>query len=164
MTPNRVSATLNASDRQIVMDAIETIREKLPFLVHLTVEDRKALPKTGNRSRGFILNALDAAEQHMDCLPRSFDVEEMRKDVRLMDDLYPVLMALTELHSAIDDTHMTANCEAYAAALRVYESAKAHEQMPGMKVVIEQLKQQFTRRSKKDPAETSPEAILAGVV
>jgi hypothetical protein len=159
MTPNRISATLTPDDRQTIMAAIETIREKLPFLVHLTTDDRKALPKTGNRSRGFILNALDAAEQHEDCLPRSFDTTEMRKDVQLIDQLYPVLMALTELQKAVDDTYLTANCEAYTAALRVYDSAKAHEAMPGMNIVVEQLKQQFARRSKKDGSESTGEAL-----
>jgi hypothetical protein len=153
MTQNRVSATLDGENRQAVMQAIETIRQHMPFLVHLTTDDRKTLPKTGNRGRGFILNALDAAEQHTDCLPRSFDVAEMRKDVQLMDDLYPVLMALSQLKSAVDDTYLTANCEAYAAALRVYDSAKAHEEMPGMPIVIERLRQQFIRRAKKEVSE-----------
>jgi hypothetical protein len=163
MTTNRVSATFNAIDRQAVMAAIETIKQAMPFLVHLTQEERKALPKIGNRGRGFILNALDAAQQHTDCLPRSFQVEEMQKDVRLMEDLYPVLMAITQLQSLVEDTHLVANCEAYTAALRVYDSVKAHDDLPGMNIVVEQLKQQFARRSKKDSAEPIPESIPAGV-
>jgi hypothetical protein len=61
-----------------------------------------------------MLNCLDAAQQHTNCLPRSFDVEEMSKDVK-------------------------------------------------MKIVVEQLKQQFTRRNKKEAVESTPEPILAGV-
>ncbi len=163
MTSNRISATLSAEDRKAVMAAIDTIKQAMPFLVHLTVDDRKAAPKVGDRSRGFMLNCLDAAQQHTDCLPRSFDVEEMQKDVKLMEDLYPVLMALTELHSLVDDTYFTAQCEAYTASLKVYDAAKAHDDMPGMKIVVEQLKQQFARRNKKDTVESSSQPIPAGV-
>ncbi len=161
MTSNRVSAALSVDDRQTVMSAIETIKQAMPFLVHLTAEERKAAPKVGDRGRGFILNCLDAAQQHSDCLPRSFEVEEMYKDVKLMEDLYPVLMALTELQSLIDDTYFVAQSESYAAALKVYDAAKSHSDMPGMKIVVEQLRQQFARRTKKESTESIPEAVPA---
>lgn len=163
MTSNRVSATLSVEDRQAIMTAIDVIRKAMPFLVHLTAEDRKAAPKVGDRSRGFILNCLDAAQQHSDCLPRSFNVNEMQKDVQLMEDLYPVMMALTELQSLVNDTYFTAQSEAYLAALKVYDSVKSSDDMPGMKIVVEQLKQQFARRNKKESAESSPAPIPAVV-
>ena len=153
MTLNKVSATLNTNERQAVMDAIATIKQSMPFLISLTTEERKSAAKVGDRSRGFMRNCLDAAQQHEDCLPRSFDVAEMQKDVQLMDDLYPILMALTELRSLVDDTYFMAQNEAYLASLKVYESAKCNDDMPGMKIVVDQLKQQFTRRNKKEAIE-----------
>jgi hypothetical protein len=162
MTLNRISATFGTSEREAVLTAIATIKQAMPFLIHLTVEERKTLVKAGDRSRGFTLNCLNAAQQHTDCLPRTFDVDEMAKDVKLMEDLYTVMMALTELHSLVDDTYFTAQSEAYGAALKVYNAAKAHDDMPGMKVVVDQLKQQFTRRNKKDLPEPSTELVLAG--
>jgi hypothetical protein len=161
MTSNRISATLTPADRQAIMTAIDTIKQAMPFLIHLTAEERKAAPKAGDRSRGFMLNCLDAAQQHSDCLPRSFDVEEMYKDIKLMEDLYSVLMALGELHSLVGDTYFAAQSEAYGAALKVYDAAKAHDDTPGMKIVVEQLKQQFARRNKKDMVEPIVEPILA---
>ncbi len=49
MTSNRISASLSQADREEVMVAIATIKEKLPFLIDLTAEERKALPKMGDR-------------------------------------------------------------------------------------------------------------------
>jgi hypothetical protein len=49
MADNRISATLSAADRQAVLDAINTIRQKLPFLIDLSPEERRALPKKGGR-------------------------------------------------------------------------------------------------------------------
>jgi hypothetical protein len=162
MTLNRISATFGTSERESVLTAIATIKQAMPFLIHLTAEERKTLVKAGDRSRGFTLNCLNAAQQHSECLPRTFDVDEMAKDVKLMEDLYAVMMALTELHSLVDDTYSTAQSEAYGAALKVYNAAKAHDDMPAMKVVVDQLKQEFTRRNKKDTPESSPEPILVG--
>ena len=155
MIPNRVSATLSTTDKATIMDAIEALKTVMPFLMSFTSEERKALPKTGDRSRGFILNALEVAQHYSDCLPRSFNIEEMQKDVKLMEDLHPVLMAINQLQSVVNDTYIAANCEAYTAALKVYDCAKAHETMPGMETVVEQLKQQFARRNKKAATPTS---------
>lgn len=117
MTSNRVSVTLSASDKEAVMTAIETIKTTLPFLISLTPDERKALPKTGDRARGFILN----------------------------------------------DTYTTANCEAYTAALRVYDYAKANAALPGMKTVVEQLKQQFARRTKKALPVSTPDDMTPAI-
>jgi hypothetical protein len=45
MQENRVSASLGEAERQAVFAAIETIRQKLPFLIDLTPEERHTLPK-----------------------------------------------------------------------------------------------------------------------
>ena len=73
----------------------------------------------------------------------------MQKDVKLMEDLYPLLMILSQLQSLLADTYVATNSEAYTAALRGYNSAKSNATLPGMKIVVEELKQQFARRNQK---------------
>lgn len=51
MAENRISASLSQSDRQAVMQAIATIREKLPFLIGLTTQERRTMLKMGDKSR-----------------------------------------------------------------------------------------------------------------
>jgi hypothetical protein len=46
------------------MDAIATIRQKLPFLVDLTTEDRRTMLKMGDKSRAFVSKALEVATQN----------------------------------------------------------------------------------------------------
>ncbi|QSJ21172.1 hypothetical protein JYQ62_37400 [Nostoc sp. UHCC 0702] len=53
MADTRISASLSPADREAVMDAIATIKDKLPFLVDLTTEKRRTLPKMGDKSRAF---------------------------------------------------------------------------------------------------------------
>ncbi|ABA24282.1 MULTISPECIES: hypothetical protein [Nostocaceae] len=153
MPENRISANLSAADRDAVMQAIATIREKLPFLIDLTTEDRRTIVKMGDKSRAFVSKALEVATQNPNFLPRSFDIEEMRRDLTLYEALYPVLLSLTQLQELVDDTCMASGSEAYTAALAVYNYAKASGDVAGLDAVIDEMGRRFTRRSKKKKAE-----------
>jgi hypothetical protein len=155
MANNQISANLSASDRLAVMDAIATIRQRLPFLIDLTTEDRRTMLKMGDKSRAFVSKALEVATQNPDFLPRSFDVEEMRRDLLLYEALYPILLSLTQLQELVDDTYIAIGSEAYAAALAVYNYAKASGDVTGLDAVIDEMGRRFTRRSKKKQPETS---------
>lgn len=155
MNDNRISANLSATDRLAVMDAIATIREKLPFLVDLTTEDRRTMLKMGDKSRAFVSKALEVATQNPEFLPRSFNIEEMRRDLALYEALYPILLSLTQLQELVDDTYIAIGSEAYAAALAVYNYAKASGDVTGLDAVIDEMGRRFTRRSKKKQPETS---------
>jgi hypothetical protein len=155
MADNRISANLSATDRLAVMDAIATIRQKLPFLIDLTTEDRRTMLKMGDKSRAFVSKALEVATQNPEFLPRSFNVEEMRRDLVLYEALYPILLSLTQLQELVDDTYIAIGSEAYAAALAVYSYAKASGDVTGLDAVIDEMGRRFTRRSKKKQPESS---------
>ena len=148
MPDNRVSASLSPADRQAVIDALDTVRQKLPFLVDLSPDERRALPRMGDKSRGFVAQALEVAEQNPDILPRSFDPAEMRKDVELLNALSPVLSALAQLNELVEDTHVAVGSEAYAAALLVYQYARAAGKGPALDSALDSLGQRFARKSR----------------
>jgi hypothetical protein len=149
MADNRISASFSQSDRLAVMQAIATIREKLPFLVGLTIEERKSLPKLGDKSRAFVARALEVGTQNPDFLPRSFDLYEMRRDVELFEALYPVLLSLTQLQELVDDTVMAVGSEAYAAGLIVYNYAKASGKGTGLDAVVDEMGRRFARKPRR---------------
>ncbi|MFN6570490.1 hypothetical protein [Dendronalium sp. ChiSLP03b] len=149
MSRSPISATLAQKDRDALLQAITTIKEKLPFLIDLSNEERKALPKMGDKSRAFVSKALEIATQNPEFLPRSFDLEEMRKDVQLFEALYPLLLSLTQLQELVDDTSLAVGSEAYAAALQVYNYAKASGQTAGLDAVVGEMGQRFARKSRR---------------
>ncbi|MBD2415034.1 hypothetical protein FACHB389_19295 [Nostoc calcicola FACHB-389] len=149
MSKTRISATLGQTERDAVLQAISTIKEKLPFLVDLSPDDRMALPKMGDKSRAFVSKALEVAAQNPEFLPRSFDLDEMRKDVQLFEALYPVLLSLTQLQELVDDTSLAVGSEAYAAALQVYNYAKASGRGAGLDAVVLEMGQRFARKAVK---------------
>ncbi|MEH2079733.1 MAG: hypothetical protein V7K89_06885 [Nostoc sp.] len=155
MADNKVSAKLSSADREAVMQAITTIREKLPFLIDLTTEERKALPKLGDKSRAFVSKALEIGTQNPDFLPRSFDLNEMRQDIELFEALYPILLSLTQLQELVDDTSVAVGSEAYAAGLMVYNYAKVSGKGAGLDSMIDDLGRRFARKAKKVQPQTS---------
>ena len=152
MPENRITATLSSADQQAVMAAINTIREKLPFLIDLTPEDKRTLPKMGDKSRAFVSQALDVATQNTDFLPRSFDVAEMRKDVELLAALQPVMSALTQLQELVEDTYIAVGSEAYTAALLVYNYAQSSGEGAALDGLLDAMGQRFARKTKPPAA------------
>lgn len=154
MPDNRVSASLSEADRQAVLAAVQTIRTKLPFLLDLTPDERHKLPKMGDKSRAFVEQALTIATQNEEILPRSFDVEEFRRDVELMDALRPVAAALAQLYELVDDTLLEVSSEAYVAALYVYQLARAAGKGSALDGLLEGMSQRFARKTR--PAKETP--------
>lgn len=153
MSGNRIDAALAAADQQAILDALQTIREKLPFLIDLSPEERRALPKMGDKSRAFVEKALEVATQHTDMLPRAFDLETMQRDVALLQLLEPVALAVAQLAELVDDTQVAVGSEAYVAALTVYQYARYSPFGQGLDAVADELGRRFVRRSGRPPSE-----------
>ena len=155
MTENRVSATLSDADVDEIMAAIDTLKQKMPFLVDLSKQDRLSMLKMGDKSRAFVQKMMEVVKQNQDFLPRSFDVDEMQKDVELFNSLYPVLMALQQCTDLLEDTVMVVGSEAYAAALVAYRYAKDADLGAGLEGVLDDIGRRFARKSGQAKAETS---------
>lgn len=154
MVQNRVDVSLTPEDKADIMTAINTIRQKLPFLIDLSPTERQQLPKMSDKSEAFVTKALEVARQNPQILPRAFDVEEMERDVTLYQTLRPITLALTQLQELVDDTTLAAGSEAYTAALLVYQYAKVSNFDGGLDDVLDELGQRFARKSssKANPA------------
>lgn len=155
-TVNPISATLTPEDQQQIAAAIAAVRDRLPFLLNLSPNQRRELPKMGDKSRAFVQIALTVARQNPDILPRSFDLEEMERDVALFEALAPLLLSVAQLHELLDDTLLAVGSESYTAALKVYNYAKVSGQMNGLDAAMREMGQRFAR-SPRSPQEPLPE-------
>ena len=123
MDPNLVSATLSPEDIQAITAALDTIRQKLPFLVDLTTEQRTAMAKLGDKTQAFVQKAVEIANEHQNLFAAAF-LDEMRKDAHLLVDLSPIRLSVDTLAQKLDDTEMQLGGEAFAAARTVYAVTK----------------------------------------
>ena len=147
MNANRVSATLQAVDQQDVLTALTTIRQKLPFLIDLTIDERVTIPKMGDKTRAFVKKAVEIALQHPDLLPAGF-LDEMRKDAQLLDSLSPIRLAIDLLQKQVDDTTVQVGAEGYAAARTVYAVTKTPFAKAILRTAADDLGKRFGRKSK----------------
>jgi hypothetical protein len=147
VVPNRISVVMSEEDATTVLAGLLAAKARMPFLVGLTDEERRELPRIGDRDRAFIDKAFEVAGKVADYLPASFDLEEMRKDMALMDALSPIILEVSQLAQKLADTYTLAASEAYAAALLIYRYAKDAKGVEGLGAALDDLGQRFERQS-----------------
>lgn len=142
---NRVSATLEPTQVTDVKNAFQTVREKLSFMVGLTADERQALPKMSVVNRGFTDAAIAAISNNPEMFPNYLNIDELRKDLLLYDQLDELLKISYQITELIRDTQTLAGSEAYATALTGYKlsAAAAASGVPGAKSVYDALKKRF---------------------
>ena len=158
MDPNTISATLSIDDQQAIRAAVETLRQKLPFLIDLTMEERKAIAKLGDKTQGFVQKAWEIANQHEHLFAAAF-LDEMRKDAQLLDVLSAIELSIQTLAKKLNDTKMQVGAEAYAAARTVYLVTKTPFAKAALRDASDDLARHYGRKRKTEastPTQPSP--------
>lgn len=159
MAIQNIDASVFAADLQAIKDAFATIKQKLPFLVNLTNDERKSIVKTGSDSLTFVTKALSGAQANPNIFPGSFDRTAFQRDV----DLFAVLTELTTLVNQvaeqIDDTRMAVGGEAFRQATQTYDYVKtAAKTEPGLKGLADEdeLGERFKKGGSGSSTPTPP--------
>jgi hypothetical protein len=162
----------NRHKKSIPAKELEEIRGKFdelkvliqPYLVTLTPNERRELPKMGEKTLSFVVKAHEFAIQNPDLRPPFLDMEEYAIDYSDAQGLWGVRNLAQQLYENIDDIEMSAGSEAYQASLSFYNYVKlaAAQDVPGAKTVYNELKKRFppTRQKSKDEiADTESDTI-----
>lgn len=142
---NRLSAQLDPTAAAEIRQLIRQIEDKMPFLLGLTPEERKALPKINRSNKLFVDETLQACADNGAFLPAYLDVSEMRRDYELYRALGEVLQPLAQLYEKLRDTQILAGSEAFSTALMSYRMLQmaARSGMPGLDTVVSRLAERF---------------------
>lgn len=155
---NEISISLTPEARNHIANAINLLNDNLPInLVHLTNEERRAIPKMGDKTVPFVTKALEYAKQNPSIVPPYLDVALFEIDVEAAILLSNILKQLSQIVEKLDDSFMLSGTEAYEASLLFYHSVRgaAKADVPGTKNIYEDLRKRFPRRKKRD--EEAPE-------
>lgn len=147
-TTNRVSATLSEADKQAVLDAIATIKTKLPFLVGLPKDARGELPRLGEKTVGYDADCRAAMAARPDLIPSFVQMDELAKDRALWGPLGEIAAALEPVAGAVRDTFDVVGSEIYDADRAFHASVReaAKRGVPGAQAIYDQLKLRFPGR------------------
>jgi len=161
MTNNLSNAQLLPDQQQAVLQAITDIQTKLPFLIDLTIADRRGLPKLGDKGRAFIDQGLVLATQNEGILPRNFDLEQYRREVTMVRELGPVILAFRQLMKRLEDTYTAVGSDAYSQTLVIYQTAKLANKNGALDQHLDSLAQRFAHKSPgpNNIITKSPEAV-----
>ena len=125
-----------------------------PYMLALTPEERRELPKMGAKTISFVEKAFDFAQQNPNLVPPYLDLAAFGVDFNDAHGLWTVHNMVQQVEEGIADTEMLAGSEAYQAALVFYKSVKmaAAQDVPGARAVYEELKSRFPQRGRKSEA------------
>lgn len=138
---NQMSVQINDEDLNAVLQAIDTIRQKLPFLVKLSPAEKKTTAMLDDGRIPFTNKALEYASREVSISPNPVLLEEAKKDSQLYNKLQSVDRELARLSEMVSDTRMLAGAELYEFARFVYKMSKISASIgtPGTKSIVDDL-------------------------
>ena len=154
---NRISAELTDVQVVAILGFITQITDAMDFLIGLTNNERRGLPKINKANKLFTDDAIAATELESDVLPVYINPTEAGKDLDLYLALEPILLAMETLYYKVRDTQMLAGSEAYSTALMIYRMYKtaAEAGIPGSQAIYNSLRDRFQQAQSADQEEQS---------
>jgi hypothetical protein len=118
------------------------------YLVNLTPEQSKELPKMGDKSYAFVTKALEYLQVTGTPIPPYTNVAEMVVDMNGYDTIRQILQAAQPTIDMLQDTMLLSGSEAYVAALAYYNYIKgaAKAGVPGAQTIYDDLSARFQVR------------------
>ena len=161
---NRISLNIPEADIEKIQAAVKVLQDLLePHLVDLGPDERRVLPKMGDKTVSFVDKALEYARTNPELCPPFVNVEEFERDMAAVDLLLKLQRPLAQIADLVDDSLLLAGSEAYSAALACYHTIKgaARLNVAGAGTIAEDLGRQFTLRSGRGGA-VAEGAVAAG--
>ncbi|MGI9086901.1 MAG: hypothetical protein ACR2HH_04030 [Chthoniobacterales bacterium] len=156
---NLVSGTLTTANKQAVLDAIATIRQKLPFLASLSGDDRRSLPKMGDKSTAFVQRAYDFAAQNTDKLGADFGMDDYTEDRDLEAQLREVETAMLQIGEEFSDTMLALRSDLMVRSNFVYAFMKVLGKVSGS---FDDMRREMGQRFKGQGRKKNPPAASGG--
>lgn len=128
-----------------------------PLLVPLTPTDKKFMVKMGEGSEAFCRQAHGVAAENLALMPRSFDLEEMQRDLATHDALNARIVRLTRLLEQARDAEMALGSDVMVASLEAYAVLKAVGKGEG----VQSLRKMLGKRFETGPREDRPAPATA---
>jgi hypothetical protein len=156
--PNNISVVLDDQTLAEVKQAIGVLRTKLvPVLKSLPLQDRKELPKLGDKTSEFVRKSFEYSGIHPDLVPAFLDRTEFRIDLEALSLLQTLDRELAPVVAGLDDSIVLTGSEAYQAALVFYNNVRMAKKanVPGAAAVYDDLSTRFPGATAKNPSKRS---------
>ena len=122
-----------------------------PYLVVLTPPERLALFKMGEECFDFIKQSHELAVDYPELFPEFKKAAIFSEAFFIVHELWILIKKINHLRDIINDTEMLAGSYAFEVAMAFYNTIKiaARHDIPGAKVIYEDLKPKFPVKKRK---------------
>ena len=151
-TQNQISIEIPQTVIDEVISKLQECKSALaPYLQGLTADERMSLFKMGNKTVATVQKTKSYIDTNPEFVPTYMDNAEFLKDVTVVTQLSPIVNLAHQLASDADDTVMLSGSESLQEAMFYYGQVKeaASKGIPTAKPIYEDLKQRFSKKSKK---------------
>lgn len=146
---NKITGTFTDATKTAVITKINEAKALMPFLITLTVEERKTLKGIGNKNLAYVQKCLEGAIAFPDELKKNFNTPEFQKDVEMFTSLIGAQIACAALLEMIDDSMKAAGIDAMGAASEVYTSLKTSAKSnANVKAIVAEIGERFAAQKK----------------
>ncbi|MDB5272230.1 MAG: hypothetical protein JWO58_597 [Chitinophagaceae bacterium] len=155
MSYQNLSVALSDDQKNTFINQIIALKSMMPFLIHLSPEERKSLRKVAEKRQGYVHDVVVAVKANSTAIPQAIDTVEFFKDAQLFLDLSEIMAQIVPLYEALSDTFMAAGNEAITVSDQCYgflkQAARGNSHLTN---TVQELSKHFAKKSK--PAAETP--------
>jgi len=149
---NRISLNIPAD---VQAQALEHFRQGAalidPYLISLTPEEAKGLPKVGDKGYAFVNKGNEYLQSPTTSIPPYVDKDEVAVDLAGYDTLRQFAQVIRPILDRVEDTMTLSGSEAYVGVLSFYGYIKgaAKSGVSGAQTIYDDLSARFPGRKSK---------------
>ena len=146
---NKISTPFSEADKTGVLAKIKDAKNAMPFLISLTIEEKKKLKGIGNKNLSYVQKCLEGALAFPNELKVNFDTAEFQKDVNLFNNMLAIQLACLSLFESVDDTMKAAGIDCMGSSSEVYESLKSSAKSnASVKAIVKEIGERFAAQKR----------------
>ncbi len=159
MIDNKISLTISEAQKTAVEEARAKLEDAVKtFLIQITKEELKSLPKLGDGRIPFVDKASQYAVTDPEFLPPFADVPEFNTDFQAFKDVREMVRPLEQIVDGLVNSMMVSGSESYHFARNYYQTVQFNAKMgvPGAQTIYEDLKKLYEIKE-DDPQPPPPQ-------
>jgi hypothetical protein len=147
MSQNIISITFDDKALNAIDTAISALEGELQGLIDLSVHERRALPKMGDKSEAFCRQTLNVLAQNPQVVPTSLNLAEAQRDLQALDALRSRSLRLRQLVGRVEDSELALGSDVMSAALDGYALLKVLGKGSGLETLRKEVGARFAKKS-----------------
>jgi hypothetical protein len=153
MKQNLVSISVTQEQQAAVLALIAQIFEILADLLSIDADVRRGLTKKGVMSDHFVRLIVLALEQNPDIVPPNLNVAEAKAGLAAYDMLLPILTAVQQLLTRIQDTRTALGSDLMVAANKGYSLLQDNGNRDGFEEILKEASYRYAKNRRKPKPE-----------